>query len=87
MGCEAVYLTFDIDLIDAFDAPGNGGIMFNGLSATEGLQIMDILAQDDKIKAFDLNEVNPSMDVSELTAKLASTAIFKFLMPKLFLID
>ncbi len=83
-GCAAVYATFDIDVVDVVHAPGNGGIMFGGLTASEGLQVADLLAGCSLIRGFDINEVNASYDVSDITAKLGATVVFKFLMPKLF---
>jgi arginase family enzyme len=86
-GCDAVYVTYDIDVIDVIHAPGNGGIAFGGLTNMEGLQVADILAQYSAIKAFDVVEVNPHYDLSDITTKFAATAILKFLMPKLFAIS
>ncbi len=83
-GCDAVYLTLDIDVIDAVYAPGNGGIAFGGLTNMQGLQVVDILSEYKKIRAFDIAEVNPNYDVSDITAKFAATAVLKFLIPKLF---
>ena len=83
-GVEAVYCTYDIDVIDVIHAPGNGGIAFGGLTNMQGLQLAEILGQYPKIKAFDVVEVNPHYDVSDITAKFAATAILKFLAPRLF---
>ena len=43
-GCDAVYATYDIDVIDVIHAPGNGGIMFGGLTNSEGFVVADMLA-------------------------------------------
>lgn len=83
-GCDAVYATFDIDVVDVIHAPGNGGIMFGGLSASEALRVADMLAECNVIGGFDINEVNANYDISDITAKLGATVVFKFLMPKLF---
>jgi arginase family enzyme len=83
-GCEAVYVTYDIDVIDDIHAPGNGGIVFGGLTNMQGLQLADILGSYEIVKAFDMVEVNPNYDVADITAKFAATAVLKFLIPKLF---
>ena len=83
-GCDAVYATYDIDVIDVIHAPGNGGIMFGGLTNSEGFVVADMLAGCDKVAAFDVVEVNSNYDVSDITAKFAATVVFKFLIPKLF---
>lgn len=83
-GCDAVYVTFDIDYVDVIHAPGNGGIMFDGMTNAEGLKTVQILSEYPGIRAFDMVEVNQSYDVSDITAKFGAQAIFKFMMPRLF---
>ena len=83
-GCDAVYVTLDIDVVDPVYAPGNGGIAFGGLTSVEFLEVVDWLSRNNKIRALDVVEVNPNYDPAEITAKLASSAILTFLSPRLF---
>ena len=83
-GCDALYVTLDIDVVDPVYAPGNGGIAFGGITAMEFLEVVEVLSKESKIGALDLVEVNPNYDPAEITAKLASSAILTFLTPKLF---
>jgi formimidoylglutamase len=83
-GCDVVYFTLDMDVVDAAYAPGVGGVAFGGLTSAELLEAVTILAGDRKIGALDVVEVNPSFDVGEITARLAVAAIMTFVGPKIF---
>jgi len=81
---DAVYLTIDIDVVSASEAPGTGAPVFTGLTALEFLEMMDLLSQYDIIKAVDLCEVSPPLDQAGVTADLACTALLTLLDKRMF---
>jgi agmatinase len=75
---KPVYLCFDMDVFDPSVAPGVATPSWGGLSAKEGLAILDGLAGLDFV-AFDVNTVSPPHDSAGMTAFLAGTVIHKCL--------
>ncbi|HUC10631.1 MAG TPA: arginase family protein [Stellaceae bacterium] len=73
-----VYLCFDMDVFDPSVAPGVCTPSWGGLSAKEGLAILDGLAELDFV-AFDVNTVSPPHDSAGMTAFLAGTVMHKCL--------
>ncbi len=73
-----VYLCFDMDVFDPSVAPGVCTPSWGGLSAKEGLAILDGLAELDFV-AFDVNTVSPPHDSAGMTAYLAGTVMHKCL--------
>jgi arginase len=69
--CDAIHLSFDVDVLDPIIAPGTGILSKGGLSYREALYVMETLGKEDKIKSIDLIEVNPLLDVKNITANLA----------------
>lgn len=82
VGNRPVYLTFDIDAVDPAFAPGTGTPEVGGLSSREALQILRGLAGLNFI-GFDLVEVSPPFDHSQITAILAANLVFEFLSLRL----
>ena len=73
-----VYITLDIDAADPAYAPGTGTPEVGGLSS---LQLLELVRgfRDLDLAGFDLVEVSPPYDPSDITALLASNLIFEFL--------
>jgi arginase len=69
--CDAIHLSFDVDVLDPIIAPGTGILSKGGLSYREALYVMETLGKEDKINSIDLIEVNPLLDVKNITANLA----------------
>lgn len=72
------FLTFDVDFVDPAYAPGTGTPEIGGPTSAEA---MDLLAQLAGIPfvGFDLVEVLPAYDHSEITAFLAANLLHRFL--------
>ncbi len=63
---EDVYISFDIDGLDASLCPGTGTPAPGGLMFEEALFLIDeVVASGRKIVAFDLSEVTPGTDLSD----------------------
>ena len=73
-----VYVTVDIDSADPAYAPGTGTPEVGGLSSYQLLQLVRGLHGLDLV-GFDLVEVSPPYDHSDITAILGSNIVFEYL--------
>ena len=83
-GTDAVYVSVDIDVVDAAESPGTGSPEFEGIKAMEFLQMMDILSGYEPLGALDLSEVAPEWDHSGRTVMLAARGLVSLLSPIIF---
>ncbi|CAM3432990.1 agmatinase [Cytobacillus oceanisediminis] len=77
IGDTPCFITFDIDFVDPSCAPGTGTLEVGGLNSFETLQIIRSLT-DFNFVGFDLVEVLPSYDPTQITSLLAATIIHDF---------
>jgi arginase len=68
---EAIHVSFDMDALDPSLAPGVGTPVPGGLSYREAHLLMEMLADDGRVRSMDIVEVNPILDVSNRTAQVA----------------
>jgi agmatinase len=66
-----VYVTFDIDALDPGIAPGTGTPEVGGLTYEQARRLLELVVTRNRLVGFDTVEVNPSLDVSQITALLA----------------
>jgi agmatinase len=71
-----VYFTFDIDFVDPAYAPGTGTPEVGGPTSRQALDLLRELKALPLV-GFDLVEVSPPYDSSEITAMLAANVIFE----------
>ena len=83
-GVDAVYVTVDIDVVNASEARGTGAPVFGGIDAQTFLEMMEALGTYDVIRAIDLCEVAPNLDPSGTTADLAVAGLLAILERRLF---
>ena len=69
------YVSIDIDVVDPAFAPGTGTPEVGGLTSFEILEI--VRKFDFDIVGFDVVEVSPPYDVSEITSMLAANIIYE----------
>jgi agmatinase len=69
---ERVYITFDIDSMDPSIAPGTGTIEVGGLWYEQARAILEGVCRQNEIVGFDVVEVNPMIENTQLTAILAA---------------
>lgn len=81
-GCDAIYVTIDIDCVGAAYAPGTGAFNVDGMTPRELLDAVDVISEA-PVGAFDFVEVAPNLDATGYTERLAAVAILDFLRPKL----
>lgn len=78
VGDKKAFFTFDIDFVDPAYAPGTGTIEVGGFSSSESLSMVRKLKTINFV-GYDLVEVLPAYDPSQITAFLASNIIFEFI--------
>lgn len=83
-GCEAVYISLDVDVVDSGHASGTGDITIDGLTPAEVLRLMVVFSKSDKVAALDVVEVAPSADVRGRTQRLSARAIVELIAPRVF---
>ncbi len=69
---EVIYVDFDIDVIARHEAPGAPGARAGGVSAADFFAAARRIAAHSKVRAVDLTEFDPSLDVSDITALVAA---------------
>lgn len=69
-GADAMYLTVDIDVLDAGAAPGTGVPTNGGLLSRELLQLLAVIASRG-IDAMDVVETSPQLDPAGVTPRMA----------------
>jgi arginase len=67
-----IHVSFDIDACDPSIAPGVGTPVKGGLNYREAHMLMEIVADSGLLTSLDLVEVNPTLDVQNTTAQLAT---------------
>lgn len=65
-----VHFSMDVDSIDPRFAPGTGTRVSEGLMPDECRTFMDQIVSTNLVKSMDLVELNPELDVNELTTRL-----------------
>ena len=69
---ENLYITFDVDVLDPTQAPGTGTPETGGLFYQEARECLLALLEKSNLVAFDIVEVAPPYDTSELTVQVAA---------------
>ncbi|MED0659377.1 agmatinase [Bacillus smithii] len=77
IGDTPCFLSFDIDFVDPSFAPGTGTLEVGGFSSRETLEIVRSLT-DFNYVGFDLVELIPAYDPTQITALLAATLVHEF---------
>lgn len=79
-GAKAGYaVTFDVDVMDPRYAPGSGTLVRGGINYREAHLALEAIAVDGNMRSFEIVEVNPLLDQSNITAKLAGELILSAL--------
>lgn len=78
-GCDAVYLSVDIDVLDPGFAPGTGTPEPGGLAPVDLLRALRRLAIEVPLVAMDVVEVAPAYDWADLTVNNAHRCVLEVL--------
>ena len=76
--CDGVYVTFDMDSLEAAYSQGVGTPKYNGLKIMKVLNVIRGL-KDINIVAFDEVELNPLQDATGITSFIAWEVLYNFL--------
>jgi arginase len=66
--CSALYVSFDVDSLDARLVPGTGTPVKDGLTVDEAKKILTQVLKDPRVRCFELTELNPLLDSQNQTA-------------------
>lgn len=72
-------VTFDIDMIDPRFAPGSGTLVRGGTTYREAHLALEVIAEHGGMRSFEIVEVNPMLDQSNITVELAGELILSAL--------
>lgn len=76
--CDGIYVTFDMDSLEAAYSEGTGTPKYNGLKIMKTLEVLRGL-KDFKVYAFDIVELCPDQDASGITSFIAWEILYNFL--------
>ncbi|MCL9816944.1 arginase [Natronocalculus amylovorans] len=71
-GVDGVHISLDLDWLDPKEAPGVGTPVRGGATYREAHAAMELVANHDGPRSFELVEVNPTLDQHNETASLAT---------------
>ena len=72
-------VTFDVDCIDPTFAPGSGTLVRGGFTYREAHLALEMIAANGGLRSFEVVEVNPLLDHSNITVELACELILSAL--------
>lgn len=72
-------VTFDIDMIDPTYAPGSGTLVRGGTTYREAHLSLEMIAANGGLISFEIVEVNPMLDQSNITVELACELVLSAL--------
>ena len=74
-GTDCVYISFDIDCIDAGFVPGTGWPEPGGLLPREALKLLELIVRKVPVCGLEIVEVSPPYDISDMTSLMATRVI------------
>ena len=69
--CDMIYVSFDVDALDASISKGTGTPVPNGITEREAGNLVSRLMSNEKVCCFEIVEVNPTLDKENLMAENA----------------
>lgn len=72
-------VTFDVDMIDPRFAPGSGTLVRGGTTYREAHLALETIAEHGGLRSFEIVEVNPMLDQSNITVELGCELILSAL--------
>ena len=72
-------VTFDVDMIDPHFAPGSGTLVRGGATYREAHLALEMISEHGGLRSFEIVEVNPLLDQSNITVQLACELILSAL--------
>lgn len=72
-------VTLDVDMLDPTFAPGSGTLVRGGATYREAHLALEIIAEQGGMRSFEIVEVNPLLDQSNITVELACELVLSAL--------
>ena len=82
-GTAGIHVSFDMDVCDPLIAPGVGTPVKGGLNYREAHMVMEIVADSGLLTSLDMVEVNPTLDMQNMTAQLGTELVLSALGMKI----
>jgi len=82
-GTSGFHVSLDLDVCDPLIAPGVGTPVNGGLNYREAHLLMEMIAESGLLAAMDLVEVNPTLDIRNMTAELGTELVLSALGMKI----
>jgi formimidoylglutamase len=76
---DGIWLSVDIDAVDAAFAPGTNAPTIGGLTSNQLLELAFVLAGSQQLCGIDIVEVSPPLDVAGITSLLAAQTLLTVL--------
>lgn len=76
---DLIYVTVDMDVLDASQCPGSPGAAPGGMLAWELFEAVYQLGMETKVRALDLVELDPFRDVAGLSVRAACHTLLSFM--------
>ncbi|MCK2094361.1 formimidoylglutamase [Thauera aromatica] len=73
--CEHLYLTIDLDVLPAGEAPGVSAPAARGVPLALLEELLEPLRDSGKLRVADLAELNPEYDIDQRTARIAARLV------------
>lgn len=73
------FVSFDLDVLSAHEAPGVSAINPSGWWVSHAVLWLNMLARDPRTRCFDIMELNPRFDIDGRTARVAALLFLEFL--------
>lgn len=70
-GTDGIHVSFDMDVLDPEVAPGTGTKVKGGMGYREAHFSLELIAKSEKLVSVEFVEVNPLLDVENMTGKTA----------------
>lgn len=75
--CDHLYLTIDLDVLPAGEAPGVSAPAARGVSLALIEPLLEAIRDSGKLRLADLTELNPDHDIDSRTARAAARIVFQ----------
>ncbi len=79
---DVIYVSVDMDVVDQAHAPGCPAIGPGGMDSQSLLEGIAYLGEESYVKGIDIVEIDPTLDVRDMTSRLGAHVILQFLKGK-----
>ena len=81
-GVTVIYVSLDMDVLDQAYAPGCPAIGPGGMDSWTLLDAITYLGQEPLVGGLDIVEIDPTLDIRDMTSRMAAQVIMDFLLAK-----